>query len=115
MTVPAMAPIETLPLLAVFVVDSDEAELVVLEDAVLDLDVVDVGNALVEEGDEESRQLLSSEIPTIFTSELPPWRPCESVIAKIIEVPGATLAVHVNEVGPVGGLRTNGVPEGIIP
>jgi len=29
----------------------------------------------VEEGDEPLRQVLSLEGPTVFTSELPPWRP----------------------------------------
>jgi hypothetical protein len=52
------------------------------------------GASVVVEGEELSKQLLSSEAPTDLISELPPWRPWESVMKKIIEVPRAALTVH---------------------
>lgn len=58
------------------------------------LDCVGLGASAVAEGDELSKQLLSSEAPTDLISELPPWRPWESVMKKIIEVPRAALTVH---------------------
>ena len=61
-------------------------------EAGLELEGVDVGTvgegvARVEDGDELSRQLLSSDTPTILISELPPCPPCASVIENIIDVP----------------------------
>ena len=58
---------------------------------------------------------MSSETPTRRMSELPPLRPLESVRTKIMLVPAATSAVQSKVVGPVGGLRINVSPPGIMP
>ena len=52
------------------------------------------GGRVVEAGERLLRQVLSSDTPTILTSELPPWRPRESVMKNTIEVPWATLTFH---------------------
>ena len=69
----------------------------------------------VEVGEESLMQELSSESPTYLRSEEPPERPCESIIAKVIDVPSETSAIQLYEVGPAGGRSTKGSPRGIIP
>jgi hypothetical protein len=65
------------------------------EEGSAELVCVGLGGLVVVEGELLSIQLLSSEAPTDLISELPPWRPWESVMKKIIEVPRAALTVHV--------------------
>jgi len=75
-------------------------------------DTVGEGAPRVEDGDKLFRQLLSSDTPTNVISELPPGRPCESVMENIIDVPRITLAFQVNDVGPTGGFNSKAVPPG---
>lgn len=110
MTVPAMAAIE-MPFEEGEVEVGGGVELAVVEGAVCEAP----GGDCVEDGDRPVIQLLSSEKPTIRTSELPPCRPWESVIKNIIEVPRATDASQEKEVGPVGGLKENEFPPGMTP
>jgi hypothetical protein len=56
---------------------------------------VGLGALVVVESEELSKHVLSSEAPTDLKSELPPWRPWESVMKKIIEVPRAALTDQV--------------------
>jgi hypothetical protein len=57
----------------------------------------------VEEGEELLRQVESSVIPTVLTSEVPPLRPSESVIVNSSDVPAATSAVQLKDADPIGG------------
>jgi hypothetical protein len=76
---------------------------------------VELGRALVDEGELASRQPLSAELPTILKSELPPCLPCESTIIKIMDVSWATFVFHRYSVEPAGGFKTKDVPPGIMP
>ena len=66
-------------------------------------------------GELDDRQVLSFEMPTVFTSELPPCLPRESVMINTMDVPAATSASQSKEAGPVGGWITNVWPPGITP
>lgn len=84
-------------------------------DDVEDEEAVAEGMADKDVGESALKQLASSVIPTSFTSELPPFRPRESVIIHTMEVPPATSAIHSYEVGPLGGERMKASPPGIAP
>ena len=111
----ATAPAMTAPL--ALWLDEELSEPLVGDSAppVLEMDDVADGVAVREVGEVPSRHDLSSETPTRRMSELPPLRPLESVRTKIMLVPAATSAVQSKVVGPVGGLRTNVSPPGIMP
>lgn len=78
-------------------------------------DAVAEGTADRDDGEFALRQLVSSVLPTVTTSELPPCRPFESVIIHVMFVPADTSAIHSNEVEPVGALRMNVCPLGMTP
>lgn len=69
----------------------------------------------VDEGETPLRQALSSVIPTVLTSEVPPLRPTASTMVNSKDVPAATLTFQANDPDPIGGLRMNDVPPGIVP
>lgn len=48
---------------------------------------------------------------TTSIGEVPPFRPCESIIENATEVPAVKLAIH-EKLLPVGGLRINDFPRG---
>lgn len=87
-----------------------------VEEEAVDVVDVDVGvGVIVEDGEVPLRHVLSSEIPTIFTSELPPWRPWESTTMNMIDVPFKTSAVQSNVVDPLGGYKKKRSPPGMRP
>ena len=63
---------------------------------------------------EASRQDVSFVMRTNLMSAVPPLRPSESIMVKMMGVPAATLAVQLYE-GPSGGWRTNDCPPGTAP
>ncbi len=86
------------------------------DDAVGDVDELVADGAFeTETGEFAFKQVTSSDAPTCLTSELPPLRPCESLIVNMIEVPAATSAIQSNDAGPDGGLRIKDSPPGITP
>jgi hypothetical protein len=115
MTVPAIAAMDVL--LSGSDVDVGEGDEVSDGDGVL-VDVgfeVEVEPVAVEDGEALLRHVMSSVIPTVLTSEVPPLRPTASTIVNNNDVPAATLAVQLKVVDPMGGWRTNDVPPGIVP
>lgn len=87
----------------------DEKLDVVVSDAVAD------GAFETETGESAPRQAASFETITGMKPELPPCRPCESVMTNINEVPAATLAVQLNDVEPTLGCNIKDSPPGIRP
>jgi len=112
MTVPAIAAIVLFP-------DSEEG----VEEEVSDGEwvLVDMGLEVavelvaVDEGETPLRQVLSSVIPTVLMSEVPPLRLTASTIVNSKDVPAATLVFQINDPDPIGGFRMNDVPPGIVP
>lgn len=119
MTVPAIAAMDVflsgadVPGVGISVPDAvpDSAAAVVV------IAEVDEGAGLlgVEEGDWVLRQAVLSVMPTVLMSEVPPLRPWESNKVNMIDVPAATFAFQVKDVGPTGGLRIKDVPPGMVP
>ena len=110
MTVPAIAPIDVwLPGLGVEDEEGDGG------DEGIGGGDWEAGREAVDEGDWLLRQVVSSVIPTVLISEVPPLRPVESNMENMREVPAATSAFQVKAEGPVGGARTNEVPPGTMP
>jgi len=115
MTVPAIAAIDVL--FSGPDVDVGEGDEVSDGDRVL-VDVgleVEVEPVAVEDGEALLRHVVSSVIPTVLTSEVPPLWPTASTIVNNNDVPAATLAVQLKDPDPIGGWRMNDVPPGIVP
>ena len=96
---------EEFVLLPVPLVEVEDADEVAVSEGALDN----------ETGDWASRHVAMFEALTCKMSELPPFRPFESVIINRREVPSATFAVQENDVDPTGGFKINDVPPGTTP
>lgn len=123
-TVPAIAAIENPPSAgadAAEVVAVGAAEVLVADAGFLVARVevaeveVAVADVVVDAGEFAFRQVASSVIPTVLTSEAPPCLPAASIIMNTMDVPLRTLAVQSKDVGPACGLRMTAVPPGTIP
>lgn len=94
---------------------ADELEVAVELDPALEAEVEAEGGLDTEVGTLPVRQVASSERPTVFTWELPPWRPLESVMRKTTDVPEAMSAIQSKEVGPTGAFNMKESPAGMRP
>jgi len=88
----------------------------VLPELLEEVPVEDATGGSVDEGDELFMQELSSDMPTVCVSELPPCRPLESMMMKITSVPFQISAVQSYESSVlVGGERVKLSPPGMTP